>query len=115
MGLNYGGHHDFPKDEVLDAVVIDGEGPEFDATDYPELCIQIKAEIITLGADIILHKSLDDGVSFIPIAQIDKATVAASGDKTHEFKIFDEPKGIYKLEIDNRADGTYTGTARAAR
>ena len=115
MGLNYGGHHDFLKAEVLDDVVIDGAGPAFDATDYQEVCIQVKAAVITLGADIILQKSLDNGVSFISIAQIDKATVAAGGNKTHEFKVFEEPIAIYKVEIANRADGTYTGTARAAR
>lgn len=115
MGLNYGGHHDFVKAEVLDDVVDDGVGPAFDATDYQEICIQVKADVITLGADIILQKSIDEGVSFLAVAQIDKATVAAGGNKTHEFKIFDEPIGIYKIEIDNRADGTYTGTARAAR
>ncbi len=115
MGLNYGGHHDFPKEEVLDAVVADVVGPAFDAEDYQEICIQVKADVITLGADIILQKSIDGGVTFLSVAQIDKATVAAGGNKTHEFKLFDEPIGIYKIEIDNRADGTYTGTARAAR
>lgn len=115
MGLNYGGHHDFPKAEVLDDVVIDGAGPAFDATDYETICIQVKADVITLGADIILQKSLDNGVTFLSVAQIDKVTVAAGGNKTHEFKLFDEPIAIYKVEIANRADGTYTGNVRASR
>ena len=115
MAVIYGGHHDFEKAEVLDDAVLDEVGPAFDATDYPHLCVQIKVVGIVAGADIILQKSLDDGVSFIPIAQIDKLTVAAGGDKTHEIKIFDEPIGIYKVEIANRGDGTYTGTARASR
>lgn len=115
MGLNYGGHHDFPKAEVLDDVAANVVGPAFNAEDYQEICIQIACTVITLGADIILQKSLDGGVTFIPVAQIDKVTVAAGGNKTHEFKVFDEPIAIYKLEIADRADGTYTGTARASR
>lgn len=114
MGLNYTSRHDFPKAEVLDDVVIDGDGPAFDVETYEKLTIQVKAVGITLGADIILKKSLDGGATFIAIAQIDKIVVAL-GDKTHEFTIFDEPLGQYIVEIAARADGTYTGTARASK
>ncbi len=114
MGVNYTSRHDFVKAEVLDDVVIEGDGPAFDAETYEKLTIQIKAAGITLGADIIIKKSLDGGVSFIPVAQIDKVTVAF-GDKTHEVTFFDEPLGQYIVEIADRADGTYTGTARATK
>lgn len=111
MGLNYIGIHDFPRAEVLDDFTGNGDGPAFDAETYEKMTVQIKAAGITLGADIILKKSLDGGVTFIPIAQIDKATVAL-GDKTHEISIKDEPLGIYKLSISGFSDGTYRGTAR---
>lgn len=112
MGLNYIGVHDFLKDEVLDDVVANGDGPAFEAQTYDKITIQIVAAGITLGADILLKKSIDGGANFNTIAQIDKVTVAL-GDKTHEFLIFDEPLGQYKVSIANHADGTYTGTARA--
>ena len=115
MGVKYASRHDFPKEEVLDAVVIDGDGPAFDAETYDNVTIQVDAAGITLGADIILKKSLDQGVTFIPIAQIDKAQVAIDGNKVHEFVLFNEPLGQYKVNIANRADGTYTGTARASK
>ena len=110
--LNYIGIHDFPKAEVLDDVVIDGDGPAFEAQTYARITVQIKAAGITLGADILLKKSLDGGVTFNTVGQVDKVTVAL-GDKTHEFTLFDEPLGQYIVSIANRADGTYTGTARA--
>ena len=114
MSLTYISIHDFPKEEVLDAVVVDGDGPAFEAETYERISIQVKAAAITLGADILLKKSLDGGVSFNTIAQIDKVTVAL-GDKTHEFTVFDEPLGQYKVSIANRADGNYTGIARATK
>lgn len=114
MGLTYVGIHDYVKAEVLDDVVIDGDGPAFEAETYKKITIQVKAATITLGADILLKKSIDGGVNFNTIAQIDKVTVAL-GDKTHEFSVFDEPLGQYKVSIANRADGTYTGTARATK
>lgn len=114
MSLKYAAFHDFPKEEVLDDVVVDGDGPAFNAETYDKLTIQVKATGITLGADIILKKSLDGGVSFIPIAQIDKIVVAL-GDKTHEFSIFDEPLARYIVNISARADGTYRGTARGSK
>lgn len=114
MSLTYIERHDYPKDVVLDDVVIDGDGPAFEAQAYERITIQVKAAGITDGADILLKKSLDGGATFHDIAQIDKVTVAL-GDKTHEFTIFDEPLGQYKVSIANRADGTYTGTARATK
>ena len=113
MGVNYVGIHDFPKEEVLDGVIVDGDGPAFEAKTYDKLIIEIDAAGITLGADINLLRSLDGGVSFTQIAQISKVTVAL-GNKKHSIGIDNEPLGQYKVQIANRLDGTYTGTARAS-
>ena len=40
MGLKYAAFHDFPKEEVLDDVVVDGDGPAFNAETYDKLTIQ---------------------------------------------------------------------------